>query len=367
MLMIVMLHTQSKTGWIKEVSVFSITGVISWGLHALCMVAVNCYVLISGYFLSDSTSSFRKLAVLWKEIIFWSIILYVACLFVTDFSPLEAIMALFPVSTREYWFVTVYFALYLLSPYINTFLKHIGQTYHLRLVLLLVFLFSLLPSILPFPGDDGNIGLAGIGGTNLCWFITLYVIAAYLRYYGDEIRWKLTKYGYLLMYVCVGLLVLASNLIFSFSEELFGFGGSCASYFYNYASIFMLVMSVSLFLFFEKSTLELPNKVENIVFSLSKLTFGVYLIHEHPSVRKVIWPFVIRITDTYFEKVPYILIFLGWSSLIFFGCLLLSFVRYLAFELFDKLRNKKESSRIVTYIDRTFWGPKGEERHENRS
>ena len=60
MLGIILLHAQTKTGWLNQFEVGKPGWVVSWGIHAVCMTSVNLYVLISGYFLSQSKVSFKK-------------------------------------------------------------------------------------------------------------------------------------------------------------------------------------------------------------------------------------------------------------------------------------------------------------------
>ena len=73
MLMIITLHYLDKGKVLPEFAAMSTTNhYIAWLLEAFCFVAVNIYVLISGYFLTTSKFTFKKLAVLWGRILFYS-------------------------------------------------------------------------------------------------------------------------------------------------------------------------------------------------------------------------------------------------------------------------------------------------------
>ena len=85
---------------------------------------------------------------------------------------------IFPISTRKYWFLTVYIALYLLAPFINKLINALSQRQHHSLIVLSIVLFSIMPSVIPYGGEDGIVGVNGIGGTILVWFVVLYIIAA---------------------------------------------------------------------------------------------------------------------------------------------------------------------------------------------
>ena len=85
MLMIVCLHYLSKGGLLGDPSRadMTATGYTAWLVEALCLVAVNVYVLISGYFGVDSLGSqtvgkrltfwevMRKPLKIWKQVFFY--------------------------------------------------------------------------------------------------------------------------------------------------------------------------------------------------------------------------------------------------------------------------------------------------------
>ena len=48
--------------------------VLAWLFHSFCIVAVNCYVLISGYFLVESSFKWKKLVELILQVLFYSIL-----------------------------------------------------------------------------------------------------------------------------------------------------------------------------------------------------------------------------------------------------------------------------------------------------
>lgn len=79
MLMIITLHLLVFSGLLDTYKNFSLTSLFIWGLESLCFIAVNCYVLISGYFLVDSSFKFKKLFKIWIEVFFYSLILYCFC------------------------------------------------------------------------------------------------------------------------------------------------------------------------------------------------------------------------------------------------------------------------------------------------
>lgn len=56
MMMVVVLHFLGKSGILAPLSQTSLAGYeyLAWGVESLCIVAVNVYMLISGYFLTEA-------------------------------------------------------------------------------------------------------------------------------------------------------------------------------------------------------------------------------------------------------------------------------------------------------------------------
>lgn len=73
MIGIVMLHTQSKTGWLEGKKIGMVSWLGSWGIQAICMLTVNIYMLISGYFLPGARRTTKKIFDLWCIASFWSL------------------------------------------------------------------------------------------------------------------------------------------------------------------------------------------------------------------------------------------------------------------------------------------------------
>ena len=80
MIMVVCLHT---VGWGGLVEGALIPGTGNWylgnAMQALSLQAVNCFVLISGYFLCTSQFRLGKLVSTWVQAVFYSVGVYLQC------------------------------------------------------------------------------------------------------------------------------------------------------------------------------------------------------------------------------------------------------------------------------------------------
>ena len=123
MFMVVILHYLSDSGALPEsgrgldgISAFAVT------LESLCIVAVNAYVLLSGYFLSMTAFRWRRLLRLLLQVLFYTLLIppALAVLGLIPASELTDVYhiwnSVFPVQSGQYWFVTAYVILFLFFP-----------------------------------------------------------------------------------------------------------------------------------------------------------------------------------------------------------------------------------------------------------
>ena len=170
MLMIIMLHLLSFGGMLNTYNTISAKAIFIWLMESLSFVAVNCYVIISGYFLVDSNFKLKKLLNIWIEVLFYSLIIYFTLIFTNkiEFGYKALLKSFFLILLRNYWFVSVYAILYILSPFINKLIHSLTKKQYSYLVLIVFIFFSLWSTIIP-PADTINYG----GSYSISWFICL--------------------------------------------------------------------------------------------------------------------------------------------------------------------------------------------------
>ena len=342
MCMIITLHYLDKGGVLKEfASNNTPVGNAAWVIEAFCMVSVNIYVLISGYFLCESTFKIRKTVLLWIQILMysWIITLIFAIILKGQFNFEEGMLyglipLLMPVTGSHYWFATVYILMYLVSPFLNIGIKAMDKKTHRNLIIILVAIFSIWNTVLPFtiPATDRK-------GMDICWFICLYVIAAYLRKYGDEI--KINKWLGLAIYAlcCIGAFLLGKGMLLA--DSVTGkLGGYCKN-FYEYNSITILIASVALFIFFVKAEIKAGDFATQMVLFVSEGTFGVYLLHEHKLLR-YLWPTWFNVSE-YADRFAFIPHLLMTVACVFTAGVVIDFIRRIIVGAIDTyiLKNEK--------------------------
>lgn len=109
-------------------------------LATIFSIGVPVFVMISGYFkIKASVKGFLNITL---QVVFYSVIADILCRFVFH-EPLTTgniLGAVFPVTMTQYWFVSTYLLLYLLSPFLNRFIRSLTQKDYLAYLITLSIL-----------------------------------------------------------------------------------------------------------------------------------------------------------------------------------------------------------------------------------
>jgi len=345
MIMIITLHFLGHGGVLTSVRIFSPVYYFAWFFEGISYVAVNCYVLISGYFLVVSGFNLKKFLVILGQVFFYSVGIYFVLVYIgqIEFNSKALVLSFLPVLSKQYWFVTIYIGMYIMSPFINLAIRAMTSKQHLICIIMTTFLFSIWPNIFFFSGT-----LSFGGGEGVVWFIVLYLVAAYLRLYYQP-SYKMKKYIYI--YIIITLLLPLSRFMISmlsitslsdiFSADLFIKGSSI---FYSYNSILVYPSSIALFVLF--LNINIKNEYfKKVILLFSPLTFGVYLIHDNKHMRFVLWEYVnapLYISQWYFPIFMVVII-----MLIYLAC---SFIEKLRKTLFRPIEQSDWLDRLCVRL-----------------
>lgn len=282
MMMVVTLHFLGKGNLLGDVTApaMGAVGAAAWVLEALCIGAVNYYMLISGYFLCESSFKLSRLLKLYLQIWMYSVGVGLAA-WAAGLVPAGEINThyflslLFPVSMGHYWFMTAYVFLYLLLPLVGMAVKRMTKE-QLNLVLIMCLTaFCLLKSVLLFRlEEDGE-------GYDFLWYLCVFLVAAYIRKFGLkflERRWRC-----LCLYLggCAAIL-LELYLLRGFYLQKGNFG-LIMKISFEYNHIFVLLAAVGLFGWFLLGKNE--GMTANAAAKAAPYVLGVYLLHENIGVR----------------------------------------------------------------------------------
>ena len=276
-------------------------GLISNGLGVnlyigtICLIggklAVNLFVLISGYFLIESEFKFKKVLKLIVQVYCYSVAFFIVYVIFKGIPTGEIIkLTVFPFTSKAYWFMFPYLCVYILSPFINKLIKSISQKELLKLIGILTFLFSGLGFFIT------DLGLMN----NLSWFILLYLIGAYIRLYDFNYFSKNTiKWFSIFGYIIFILISCGITYMSQYDSSIFRFINKISSM----NSIIVLVEATLIFIVFKNLEIK-NNKFINIC---GKSSIGVYLLHDS-IFRTEFWKEICFVENFYFAS-PMLLVF----------------------------------------------------------
>lgn len=295
MLMVITLHYLDKGGILVPLNEKqSFAGVCAWLLEAFCIVAVNTYVLVSGYFLTESGFKLRRLIILVAQLVFYALfvpVVLVLCgiLPASELTIYHLLNYFCPIQMNHYWFGTAYIFMYIFVPVLSEGVKKLTKKQLQMVIVLAVIVFSVSKSVLPFQLEVDKKGYDAI------WFVCLFLIAAYIRLYGIG-RLKKSSQGFLLYLIsCIGIFVVSWVIAFA-SNRLGKFEYFITSTF-DYNHILCLLGSVGLFVGF--LLWKMPEgKIAYFVRKIAPYTFGVYLLHENREIR-YLWPNWLGVNDCF--------------------------------------------------------------------
>lgn len=272
MLMVTISHASIHGGFPDDPSVIELNNhILNWFL--LGNLGVNLFLLITGYFLCtkqiDSKLVLKNLTQVWFYSILCGVIYILAGGTVSAGLLLKI---LFPTIFKQYWFFTAYIVLILLAPYLNLFAKSASQTQFRNCLLTMVVLWCV---ILSFTNQD-------MYSSEIVQFVMYYLIGAYFRMHPENCL-ATAKIRNILAVGSLFLLLLSTTAIRLVNETI-GHLISETS-FINSFSILSLGSAVGLF----ASAVYHKPWVNRYVNRIASCTFGIYLLHDNPLVRSLIW------------------------------------------------------------------------------
>ena len=125
MLLIIAGHVTMYSGKLKDMG--TTDHYITNFLRSFTMVAVNAFVLLTGYF--GTKRNWTKLMKLDLRVCFYTWVGFALAVTFGNhtISVTKDIQLLFPVITKQYWYITIYFVLCIFSSYLNIFLENVSE------------------------------------------------------------------------------------------------------------------------------------------------------------------------------------------------------------------------------------------------
>ena len=309
----------------------------------------NIFVLITGYFLVEKGYSAKSLFRLLGEVWFYSLSIFLTLTLTgaIPFSFKNLVKAVIPVTTRGWWFISVYVVLYFFSPLLNKLIASLNKRQMRANFCFLIVVWCLVPSVL---GNFMKITFYEM--SFLVWFFFMYCVGAYLRLHEPNI---LTNKKRNLIFI--GILVCAMLFSVVFDDYYRSLANpnfvlTVLDYIamtfkgIQINNIIPFFMALSLFMIFTK--IKMKNSI--IVNLVSATTLGIYLLHDS-SFRSVLWLDTLKngqFADSAF-LIPHSIL---TTLLIFVICMCIDFLRIVLIEIpFFKL---KPVNKFIEFWDSKY-------------
>lgn len=135
---------------------------------------INCFVLITGYFMCTSDITFRKFLKLFLPYCFYNaafLAIFVLSGYV-DPTPKFIIKSLVPILKIKDGFISCYLVFFCFIPFLNILIKDLTKRQHQALLGLCLLVFSVFPCI-----------RISVTYSYVSWFMVIYLIGSYIRLY----------------------------------------------------------------------------------------------------------------------------------------------------------------------------------------
>ncbi|WP_343246837.1 acyltransferase [Diplocloster hominis] len=295
-------------------------------------LGVNCYVLITGYFMYNKRFDLKRILKLYLMVIFYTfILLIVGFIFIPETISFKGIIeSLLPIITNHYWFITSYIGLICLTPFINKLVAVLDKKAHSMLIVVGLVLLTIIPTMTTFTPYNSD----------LLWFIFLYILAAFFRKYDGKIK-RMLSHGYIFI-ITTGIMWCGS-IIFSLLSNYISFFSEGINFLAGQYILTQLINSCSLFLWFEKKKIFSPK-----INFLAKYTLASYLIQSN----YIMIPLRIGLCNNIFQNTSIYLypIFSVLLAIVLFGVAVA--IDHVRERLTDPINNKlyKYANHIVEKI-----------------
>lgn len=242
----------------------------AWG-----KTGINCFLLITGYFVCKSEINMKKFLKLLIQVEFYKILFFAIFNFTgySSFSYKDLFKAVVPIWNMQQNFTSCFLIFFLCIPFLNILVRNMTEKQHRNLLALTSFFYILLGSIPKFHIDFNYV----------TWFCIIYFIGSYLRLY--PFRFFESNKNRIISLLVTIIASAASVVALHYLGLKYNYH-TWAFLLADSNKILAVLTSITAFIFFKN--LKIPyNKFINTVAST---TFGVLLIHANSdTMRQWLW------------------------------------------------------------------------------
>ena len=258
----------------RESQSLGINSIFLWLFGWGGKTGINCFVLITGYFMCRSKITVKKFLKLILEMEFYKIVLYIIFV-LTDYQECTVktmVKTILPIDSVATNFGPAYLILFLFIPFLNILINGMDKKQHQILMGLCIGVYTVL-STLNFK----------VVFNYVTWFSVIYIICAYLRIYSE--KWFSNRKLWGIASIVMLLISWLSVIVLVYIGKKTG--KSIGYYFVvDLNKALVLALAVCAFMFFKNLNIGYNKFINKIAAS----AFGVLLIHANSdAMRQWLW------------------------------------------------------------------------------
>lgn len=307
----------------------------AWG-----KTGINCFLMITGYFMCKSEITVRKFLKLLLQIYLYKLLIYpiLLCTGYETVSFGRIIKLLMPFWSISAGFVGCFIIFFLTIPFWNLLIRNMTKQKHALLIGLLLLCYTILGSVPTFT----------IQFNYVTWFGIIYLIASYIRLYPQPVFERRKLWGWLsLVSIVLAFISIIVVNHYSSHDSIF----QTHFFLVDCNKIFAVMVAVCTFLWFKNLNI----KYSKVINAIGAATFGVFLIHANSeAMRTWLWKDTIDVVGHYnlpFEQL--VLYSTGVVLAIFIICNLIDQLRIATLEKwFFKWYDAKISAKAEAFVNK---------------
>lgn len=285
---------------------------------------INCFVLITGYFMCKNNISVNKFLKLLFQVEFYNILLNSIFIILgyENFTKKNIYRMLWPIIDVSDMFTPCFLLFYMCIPFLNILIHNMNKKQHQFLLALSLFIYTIL----------GTTTIVKVSMNYVTWFCVLYFISSYIRIYGINYKDVKIKWGWLSF---ISIIISAMSVLFF--STIVNIPGREFILVSDSNHIMAVITSVCLFMYFK----DLPIKYNRYINHIGMCTFGIFLLHDNsPVMRHFLWHDLFKNVIHYYDDFYFIYAIIT-VSFIFILCVCI-----------ETVRNKFIEKPFLKYISR---------------
>lgn len=305
----------------------------AWG-----KTGINCFLMITGYFMCTSKITIRKFVKLIAQVYLYQVLLFPIFL-ITGYETMSIprlVRVLMPFWGISDGFTSCFIVFWLTIPFLSILVQNMTKRQHQLLLVLLLGVYTFLGSVPSF----------NVTFNYVTWFGIVFFIASYIRLYPRQVFERKKLWGWL-SFVSI-LLAIISIIGLRFITK----GSSLGYQFISDSNKLLgVAIAVCTFLWFKNINM----KYSKVINAFAAATFGVLCIHANSdAMRTWLWKDTVDVVGHYSLPFGQLVLFsIGVTSAVFLVCNLIDQLRIATLEKwFFKWYDNRLSAKAEALVNK---------------